>query len=140
MFERMEWHDDEILRDVDELVSGVVKEVAEAIAVDAKRRCPVGEFERDATWSRPGRSGARIQNASWAARRPGTLRDSIKAVKSKFQNGGWIVQAGSWDAFYASFVELGLKTRKKYPRQPYLRPALERNGRTFKSKLEGALK
>jgi HK97 gp10 family phage protein len=40
-------------------------------------------------------------------RRIGALRDSIQAFKSKFENGGYVVSAGNFQAFYAHFVELG---------------------------------
>lgn len=59
------------------------------------------------------------------------LRDSIKARKSKFENGGWIVQAV---APHAHLVEFGHdmvdwrtgKTLGKVRPHPFLRPAKER--------------
>jgi hypothetical protein len=57
----------------------------------------------------------------------GNLRKSIKAKKSKFEDGGWIIQA---TAPHASLLEFGWKTSKKGPSEtakPFLRPALDRN-------------
>ena len=54
----------------------------------------------------------------------GELRKSIKARKSKFEDGGWIVKAGSKKAYHAWLVEHG---SQKMSAKPYLRPALEKN-------------
>ena len=51
----------------------------------------------------------------------GNLKKSIRAKKSKFDDGGWIVQATAPHAF---IIEYG---RKAAPAYPYLRPALEKN-------------
>ena len=51
----------------------------------------------------------------------GTLRKSIRARKSKFEDGGWIVVAGSP---HAHLVEYG---HKNAPAHPFLRPALDKN-------------
>lgn len=57
----------------------------------------------------------------------GNLKKSIRAKKSKFENGGWIIQA---TAPHAHLIEFGWKTKNKNPSEtakPFLRPALERN-------------
>ena len=51
----------------------------------------------------------------------GNLRKSIRAKKSKFEDGGAIVVATAPHAF---IIEYG---RKNAPAYPYLRPALEKN-------------
>ena len=54
----------------------------------------------------------------------GTLKKSIRAKKSKFEDGGWIVQATAPHAF---LVEYGHGGPKPAPPHPYLRPALDKN-------------
>ena len=54
----------------------------------------------------------------------GNLKKSIKAKKSKFEDGGWITQA---TAPHAWLVEHGHGGPKPAPAHPYLRPALDAN-------------
>lgn len=54
----------------------------------------------------------------------GRLRKSIKAKKSRYADGGWIVKAGGKGAYQAWLIEHG---SQKMPAKPYLRPALEKN-------------
>jgi hypothetical protein len=57
----------------------------------------------------------------------GNLKKSIRAKKSKYEDGGWIVQA---TAPHAHLLEFGWKTSHKGPSEtakPFLRPALDRN-------------
>lgn len=51
----------------------------------------------------------------------GTLGRSVKARKSKFDDGGWIVMA---TAPHAHLIEFG---RRGAPAYPFLRPALDQN-------------
>ena len=51
----------------------------------------------------------------------GKLRKSIRARKSRFEDGGWIVQAR---APHAHLVEYGTQNMAA---KPFLRPALEKN-------------
>lgn len=54
----------------------------------------------------------------------GNLKKSIKAKKSKFEDGGWIVQA---TAQHAHLVEYGHGGPRPAQPHPYLRPALDKN-------------
>lgn len=96
------------------IVRGIVNDealsIARNIAIDAKMLAPVDE---------------------------GDLVMSVRAVKSKFKDGGAIVIAGGGSEYYASFIELGTK---KKPAQPFLRPAAERNRSKAKRQVEVALK
>lgn len=70
------------------------------------------------------------RHESWMTRTPGRLRDSIRsAVHIRKDNAAVVgfLEAGSDDAFYARFVELG--THKMTPR-PFLRPAFNRHKAT----------
>ena len=51
----------------------------------------------------------------------GNLKKSIRAKKSKFPDGGWIVVASAPHSF---IIEYG---RKNAPAFPFLRPALDKN-------------
>ena len=73
---------------------------------------------------------ADAENSAAFADQSGMLRDSIRASKSKFKDGGWIVLS---DAPHAHLIELGhvkvlwgRRTNEKVPPHPFLRPALDR--------------
>ena len=120
---KIEWHIEEFLKSMNkDFKEQIEKEAAENIEQNAKQLCPVGN-----------KHYTTVDGKSWANRTPGTLRDSIKAYKSKFKNGGWIVNAGDYNAYYASFVELG--TKKMAPK-PFLRPALHKNKKWAMRELE----
>ena len=107
---KIEWHGDDFVLEMDRNLEKLVeKKAAENIEKRAKTLCPVGKTITTSS------------GKSWKSRKPGTLKRTIRARKSKFKNGGWIVSAGSNDAFYAGFVELGTK---RMSAKPYLRPAL----------------
>lgn len=57
----------------------------------------------------------------------GNLRKSIKAKKSRFEDGGYIVKAGGKGARQAHLVEFGYGGPKPAPPKPFLRPALDKN-------------
>ena len=132
----VEWFGAQILKNVKDIVSVNEKESAERVEGDAKRYCPVGKWERTGGGTK-----------TWKARKPGSLKNSIKAYKSKYQNGGWIVMAGNDDVFYARFVELGTpkamtrrgKRRTPIPKFPFLRRAKIKEERRFYSILKGLL-
>lgn len=123
---KIEWHGEEFLIEMDNLFKKQVEErAAKNIEHNAKNLCPVGN---------------KIITSSgdtWKSRVPGTLKRSIKSLKSKFKDGGWIVMAGSSDAFYARFVELGTKFMSA---KPYLRSAKHIEEHRIKSYLTNARK
>ena len=111
---RIEWRGNEFLLDFDRSIKGELEEkLAKLVETQAKQLCPVGTVRRNAG-----------KFKEWASREPGRLRDSIRAMKSKFRGGGWIVLAGGYLPFYAFMVETG-KGGVKGGAQPYLRPATE---------------
>ena len=138
----IEWHANTILNDARVIISRLEKKTAKKIAAKAEARCPVWDGEK-----RKITAG----DESYKARKPGSLRDSIKAYPSKYKNGGWIVMAGSYDVFYASFVELGTKSwwakgrdrrykvhewmRRPIPEDPFLRIPLQQEKRGFNQKM-----
>ena len=134
----IEWHADAVLNDAKSIVENLEKTTAKEIAAEAKARCPVWEGEE----RKIGRG-----DKTWKARKRGALRDSIRAEPSKYRDGGWLVLAGNYDVFYASFVELGTKSwwarrdGKEYPRRPlpedpFLRNPLAKRSKQFLSELQ----
>ena len=138
----IKWYDDEILEASKDLVRKLNRASARRIKAAAKRRCPVWDGEeRKVTGG----------DKSWKARRRGALRDSIEMYPSKFDEVGYIVMAGSYDVFYASFVELGTKSwwakgrdkrykihewmRRPLPEDPFLREPLERERRLYNKRI-----
>jgi HK97 gp10 family phage protein len=100
------------------------KKSAGVIANEAKRLCPVGRVSKPAQRTAYKRMGA--VGASWTERKPGSLKNSIRVRKSKFEDGGHIVLVGNVDSYYWRWVELGAPAKNNYQRQPFMRPALER--------------
>jgi hypothetical protein len=121
------WYITETLNLVREVADYNYEEAAKRVYEKAKKRCPVGE------WERKMHSGK-----TWTARKPGTLRDSIKLRKSKYPDGGYAVTAGSYDVFYASFVELGVPAHH-IPKDPFLRGPLAQEKRKIRAKLKRSL-
>ncbi len=131
----IEWHGAKILRQARSATQSSEKQSARRIEKEAKRLCPKGSLKR----------GVKPGQKSWKGRKPGKLRDAIRAKPSKFKDGGWIVYVpgqGS-DTYYVRWVELGAPARSDQqwqddkghiypvPRQPFLRPALEHEKRKF---------
>jgi HK97 gp10 family phage protein len=56
----------------------------------------------------------------------GALRKSIRAVKSKYDEGGWIVKAGGRAAPHAHLVEYGHGGPQPAPPHAFLRPAKDK--------------
>lgn len=121
------WFIDETLNLVKEVADYNYEEAARRVYDKAQKRCPIGEWERGI-----------IHGKTWTARKPGSLKNSIKLYKSKYEDGGWIVMAGSFDVFYASFVELGVPAHH-IPKDPFLRGPLSQEKRRFRAKLKASL-
>lgn len=126
----IEWHGTRILARVKSAVWESEKTTAENVEAEAKRLCPVLQGEKE------GRTAGLMRDAIKAAR-----ADSVPAIKKE---SGWVVYvpAGNSPTFYSRWVELGTKKRvnetwrtpghtHKVPRQPFLRPALERKRKAF---------
>ena len=85
---------------IDQMIAEFINENSEAIAKQIAKDARASTAFKDKT---------------------GNLRKSIRARKSKFQDGGWIVQATAPHAF---IIEYG---RQNAPAHPFLRPALDKN-------------
>jgi HK97 gp10 family phage protein len=115
------WYAEELLKKVDHIAEQVASEGADLVLRDAKRLVPV---------------------------ETGKLKSEIDIKKSKFKDGGYVVEAqapGNYDDFYASFVELGTPNKKGKRHgttvaRPYLRPALQRNKRRIFQMYQDRLK
>lgn len=108
-----EWNDKELIKEVSNIVEVATKEGAEIVMKDAIRI---------------------------VKKRSGTLSREIDIRKSRYKDGGYVVQAqgpSNYSRYYASFVELGTH---KDPKQPFLRPALKRNRRKIAKNFENKLK
>jgi len=134
----IKWYDRELLSDLRPLLNKMEKAAARRILAAAKRRCPVWDGEERQIGP---------SDKTYKARKRGALRDSIRTEKSKFKDGGYLVLAGNYDVFYASFVELGTKSwwargphgeykRRPLPEDPFLRGPLEREKKMFWRRIE----
>ena len=105
-----EWNDIALLSAIDRIKDEANEKGAQAVAATARRN--VKKDTRD-------------------------LEISIIVKKSKFKDGGHIVEASGGKKFHASFVELGTSKDMK---QPFLRPALAANRRKIFKNFENKLK
>jgi HK97 gp10 family phage protein len=126
----VEWHGRKILARVKSATWESEETTAKKVEAEAKRLCPVLKGEKQ-------------------GRTAGLMRDAIKAEKANNVPGvnrkyGWVVwvPAGNSPTFYSRWVELGTKKRvdetwqtaghaHPVPRQPFLRPALEKERKAF---------
>jgi len=99
---RVKWNDNPLLAEINKTMSPVLKKSADVLAGIAKDEVPVGKIDRAAT-----------KFASWKGRKGGSLKKSIKVVKSKFKDGGYLVKVGGRDTFYWFYVHYGTSTQ--YP-------------------------
>ena len=126
----VQWNGLRILAQVKSAIGESEETTAKNVEAEAKRLCPVLKGERE-------------------GRTAGLMRDAIKAEKASNVPGikkekGWVVYvpAGNSPTFYSRWVELGTKARVdetwrtpghaySVPRQPFLRPALEKKRKAF---------
>jgi hypothetical protein len=110
----MKWYGDELLREINTGKEHAEKEVAERVYRRVLSQTPVGKYGMSFKTQLLVKSGKikteRLKN--WR-RFPGALRSSIQKLKSKFQDGGYIVYAGDKRAWYANIVEWGTTTRRQ---------------------------
>ena len=139
MSKDVEWFGNQVLTKMRQVADFNEAEVANRVYREARRRCPIGKRKRYVSATEP----------SWKSSKPGRLKNSIKVYKSKYKDGGYIVIAGNYDAFYARFVELGTpglimkREGKAYLRTPipakrFLRGPLEGERKVFRKKLKEA--
>jgi len=97
---RIEWNDKDLIKKSKKAAEVAARKGAALVVADANRMCPVDT---------------------------GNLRNSISPKKSKFKDGGFIVEAyGDMGKkrYYATQVEFGAQQTES---QPFLRPALNKN-------------
>lgn len=124
---RLVWFGSQVAKKLVLAAGQAEKQTAQQVETDAQRLCPVGTVTRDAP---PG-------GKPWQARKPGTLKNTIRVVASKYEGGGWLVIAGGYEAYYAPHVELG--TDDTAP-SPFMRRAKERNKKNHISNVRAAFK
>ncbi len=94
---KIEWDSHRVWTEIKGDCEQLTRQAAEVVANQARAECPVG---------RTVNSGKKH-----GSRKAGTLRDSIRVYKSKYDRVSYIVMVGGkgkWgDAWYARFVELG---------------------------------
>jgi len=100
---RIEWDDVSVKKELRAATQAASFTAAEGVAVLARMFAPVGNRQYV----------ARRGGKEWQSRRPGRLRRSIHAYRSKYPNGGAVVVAGGQVSFYARFVELGTPGTKR---------------------------
>lgn len=105
----LDWHGEDITDAMVDAVAAKALDAAEIVAAKARQLAPVDS---------------------------GALRDSIRAARSKFADGGAVVLAGSQEAFYPHMIEYGTSHA---PAKPFLRPALEASASQIKDLIESAI-
>jgi HK97 gp10 family phage protein len=102
--------------EIQRFINDNAETIAKQIATDARASTAFKDYKgtaRESNWSKK----------TWGPKAR-KLRKSIRAKKSKFDAGGWIVQA---TAPHAWLVEFGHGGPKPAPAHPYLKPALDKN-------------
>lgn len=131
-----DWAPEQITVEVEKKAMDQLEQAGEIVAGIAKLLCPVGEVtryerktfrhtvsakhsetgQRYKVWL-PATTGASV----WTARKPGTLKSSIRVTRLHGDPKQNIrVYAGNFLAYYARFVEYGTVKMKA---KPFLRPA-----------------
>jgi HK97 gp10 family phage protein len=123
MAPRIDWFDKELIINVEKTTKRNIRKGCTLVARAARAKCPVGVIERDI--AKTGKNAGK----PWTARKPGTLKKSIRVRMSKGKKLSGQVIAGARSskeltAYYAAIVEHG---SSKTPAQPFLRPSLEAN-------------
>lgn len=119
----IDWRQDEVLKVTNAVIADVSEDVSDDVERDAKR----------------------ILKQKAKKTSDGGLLDQFSIVKSKFKDGGFMVQVQGrkkWrKPYHASFLEMG--TFKDEPK-PFLRPALKKNNipaqKEFAERLEKTYK
>lgn len=133
---RVVWDDNPFLAVINKNMAPKLRKSANIVANIARDNVPISDpgRERKRYARRKGKSDKKKRTGkykkSWQERKPGSLLKSIKVVKSKYKDGGYLVKVGGRDTYYWFFVEYG--TSKMYPTW-FMAKAL----RTAKSRLRG---
>lgn len=113
----LEWYGDEILKQLARGKEHSERETAERVYRRAVANAKPGSYRRsfrnvyfalgDKEKKKP------IRMKPWQQRMPGRLRASIRKMVSKYKQGGFVVMAGDFLAYYARIVEFGTKARRQ---------------------------
>ena len=118
---RIKWDDRKLEAIINITMDKKLKTAANVVSGIARKNVPVSKITRAAG-----------QFKSWKARKPGSLKRSIRVKRSKYKGGGWLVHVGGSDTFYWFFVEYG--THQMYPNW-----LMRKSLRKARSRLRGRL-
>ena len=109
----LEWFGDEFYKTMSEDSILAERATAERVYRKAIENAPVSKYGRSFRKFYVNKRGKITKMRPWQQRIPGRLKSSIKKYISKFRDGGWIVMAGDFLAYYARIVEYGTKQRRQ---------------------------
>jgi hypothetical protein len=109
----LEWFGNEFYKTMSDDSALAERATAERVYRKAIANAPVGNYRRSYRKFYTSKTGKIMKMKPWQQRMPGRLRGSIKKYISKFKEGGWIVMAGDFLAYYARIVEYGTKQRRQ---------------------------
>jgi len=121
-------------RKVRSLVKNALETVATEMVQDVREFVPVGHTEKD---DAPGYLREAIGSKVLRARE-GQIR-LLVGPRSIHRGGGGEGKETMNPGVYGMFVEFGLKNKKNYPRQPYMRPAFDDNSEKWMATFRGAM-
>jgi hypothetical protein len=106
---------------IDEAMDKFSFEAAHLVKGKADRKVHVGKV------SRPTYVAGKSKGAAWTSRRPGRLKKTGRAYKSKYKQGGSIVMYGSFMGFYGFMHHWGVRNRygKEIAANRYLSDSLK---------------
>ena len=125
----MKWYGDELLKELAHGKESAEKETAERVYRRVLSQAPVSQYGRSYRRTFKNAAGKVTTMKPWMQRVPGRLKSSIAKLKSKFENGGWVVMAGNYLAYYARIVEFGTKARRQKTTGRFT--GAQRKGRRF---------
>lgn len=115
---KIQWYADDVMRAISQMTYAEERDSAARIEKRAQRYVPVGSQVR----------ATPFRGKLWQNRYPGTLKRSIKKLRSRFTGGGFIVKAGhdmgDGPAFYGHWVEFGTVFMRKRRGYKFMRKAL----------------
>jgi hypothetical protein len=109
----IDWYGDEILKQLERGKEHSERATAERVYRHAVNNAKPGSYRRSYRQFYVNRAGHMMRMKPWMQRIPGRLKSSIVKLVSKFQQGGYIVMAGNFLAYYARIVEYGTKARRQ---------------------------
>jgi hypothetical protein len=124
------------------------QESSQRVYRDVLKFTPTGSYRRSYRKEYKNALGKTVRMKGWQQRLSGRLRSTIRRLRSKYKDGGWIVYGGSWLAYYARIVEYGTSMRRqkttgrftgKAKAARYMRKALSLERARFKRRVVQSL-